>query len=725
MYCTFFRRRLTKLSVAFLSALAAIPFADALTFDTPHFQAAGTGPYQLVIGDFNKDSHQDVAVVNVGVWSSGNGSLSIFLGNGDDTLQPQDNYPTGIISTGITKGDINGDGWLDIIVVNRYPYGPHGDLTVFLNKADGTGDFVHHATIPSGRQPMHAAVGHLNEDSYPDIAVAVHGDDSVQILFGDGTGAFTESLPRIPIGNGPNGIAIARIDGDSIDDIVVSNWWSYDVSVLLGDGYGAFVEKFPRAAIGRRAWTLVTADLNGDGITDVVAPNSYDRDISVLLGRNDGTFLAMPKMPALFASYEVTIADVDLDGKLDLLSGYYGVGAGIFLGNGDGTFQTPALAFPSNAFPNVTAADMNGDGCPDLVSTEYYINSVAVFIQTPINLPPIADAGPDISVREGDTVYLDGRASSDENTPLAELRFSWGFSMFPGVSAPPLMGADTAMPSFVASEFGTYMLTLTVTDSKGLSDMDFTLVSSENLPPTALATAIPDLLILGETSTLDGSASTDPEEDPIDYQWMLTAAPNGSAAVILSSDTVKASITPDLEGLYEITLTVRDFLGPGIPVSISVIATNFEEYTKIQIMRVLDDLRLIVDANPDTDLSDKAEDVFDKIASILDELDKLPPDRPAAMGNFEGALGDLEAAVDDGLFTPEQEGIELLEALATIARNVACDAIIEATDNNGDLDELSDARLALSQGDGNLESKDYKGAVNKYKDALSKAEGSW
>ena len=108
----------------------------------------------------------------------------------------------------------------------------------------------------------------------------------------------------------------------------------------------------------------------------------------------------------------------------------------------------------------------------------------------------------------------------------------------------------------------------------------------------------------------------------------------------------------------------------------------------------------------------------------LEELAKTPPDNQAAVGNIEGAVGDLEAVVDDGLLDAVT-GTQLMDELAGIARLLAVSALEEATAQGGDPGVLNDAQQALDEGDALRASEAFKDAVNKYKDALAKAESQF
>jgi len=132
----------------------------------------------------------------------------------------------------------------------------------------------------------------------------------------------------------------------------------------------------------------------------------------------------------------------------------------------------------------------------------------------------------------------------------------------------------------------------------------------------------------------------------------------------------------------------------------------------------------IITNSAGTPLADKAQDAFDKLQTALNELNKEPPDNQAAVGNIEGAVGDLEAAVKDGLLD-STAGAELMDDLAGVARQLAADAIDNAiADPASDQGEISDAEQSLADGDALRGSGDFKDAVNKYKDALARAESA-
>lgn len=205
------------------------------------------------------------------------------------------------------------------------------------------------------------------------------------------------------------------------------------------------------------------------------------------------------------------------------------------------------------------------------------------------NTTPTAVAGDDQSIRAGDTVNLDGSDSLDDNTAQLDLEYAWSFSSVPAGSSATLLGADTVTPSFVADVAGSYTVELVVTDEGGLaSDPDEVIVSSDNLAPTAVATSLFNIYIVGDTANLNGTGSSDPEMDPFTYNWSLTSAPAGSTTLIQNFTSENASLVLDVRGSYETTLTVSDEIGPGTPASLILVATTAEEYAEIQIMNASD-----------------------------------------------------------------------------------------------------------------------------------------
>ncbi len=200
--------------------------------------------------------------------------------------------------------------------------------------------------------------------------------------------------------------------------------------------------------------------------------------------------------------------------------------------------------------------------------------------------PPTADAGADQTIHAGQTVTLDGGASSDDNTPTGDLNFSWTLSEMPAGSAAVLTDSDTISPQFVADLPGEYVASLIVTDEDGqTSAPDTVVISSLNAAPVADAGA--DLgAFVGQPVMLDGSASYDPDSDPLEYSWILTS-PDGNPAAISGSNTVYPTFSPTASGSYTATLTVRDPFGEISVDSVVISAISPGQFAADQIAAAL------------------------------------------------------------------------------------------------------------------------------------------
>ncbi len=121
--------------------------------------------------------------------------------------------------------------------------------------------------------------------------------------------------------------------------------------------------------------------------------------------------------------------------------------------------------------------------------------------------------------------------------------------------------------------------------------------------------------------------------------------------------------------------------------------------------------------------TDKIEDALAKSQTVLEELAKEPPDQQAAMGNIEGVVGELEAMISDEFIGPAL-GKQIASELTGAARILASLAIETAIDSGGDQQIITDANALLADGDNLRAAIAFKDAVNKYKDALAKAESS-
>jgi hypothetical protein len=198
------------------------------------------------------------------------------------------------------------------------------------------------------------------------------------------------------------------------------------------------------------------------------------------------------------------------------------------------------------------------------------------------NAPPVANAGPDVPIHAGQVVMLDGLGSHDDNTATEDLAFAWTLVSRPVGSTAVLSNTTGPTTTFVADRAGTYVASLVVTDSDGLSSEPATVnVSSVNAAP--VANAGPDQAsFAGDTVSLSSAGSYDPDTgDTLTYAWVL-AAPTGSGAVLGGATTPAPSFVPDLIGTYTATLTVSDGLGGTAVDEVIVSVVTPQQYAAAQ-----------------------------------------------------------------------------------------------------------------------------------------------
>ncbi len=325
-----------------LFLFAGILMAHAREFQTHVDYATGYLPYSVAIGDFNGDHKLDLVVANSDNHAKVHRTVSVLLGNGDGTFQPQVQYGTGNGAVSVAVGDFNGDGKLDIVTANLH------DSAVNVLLGNGDGSFQPSVEYGTLQRPWSVAIGDFNGDGKLDLAVACgNSDGRVSVLLGNGDGSFQASV-NYAIGTSPHSIAVGDFNGDGRPDLVVANPRSDTVSVLIGKGDGTFSAHVDYGTDGT-PYSVAVADFNHDGKLDLATANygyfGGGKSVSVLLGNGDGTFQAHADYPTNGDSQGVAVGDFNNDGNPDLVAANYALGGdtvSVLLGNGDGTFQAHA-----------------------------------------------------------------------------------------------------------------------------------------------------------------------------------------------------------------------------------------------------------------------------------------------------------------------------------------------------------------------------------------------
>ena len=195
---------------------------------------------------------------------------------------------------------------------------------------------------------LSAAAADFNEDSNFDFAQAIsyHISDNpwkdgvaIDLMIGDGTGHFTlgTSLPfRARAASSPQ---TSTADGHA-DIVVLDQTASGTVrKVFLGHGNGTFVESDQSTTPGD--YMIGTGDINGDGKVDLFVWNYASQTVSVYLGSGTGTFPTEKTTSTAGGLYGAHVADLNSDGRSDVVASRSGTTLVAWLGGSDGSFSGP------------------------------------------------------------------------------------------------------------------------------------------------------------------------------------------------------------------------------------------------------------------------------------------------------------------------------------------------------------------------------------------------
>jgi uncharacterized protein (TIGR03437 family) len=306
--------------------------------------AGGTSPISVAVGDFNGDGIQDLALADyVG------DNVTVLLGNGSGGFAPAPNSPFTVGSNpqSVVVGDFNGDAIQDLAIANY----SSNNVTVLLG--NGSGGFAPAQGSPFAVEagaPISLVVGDFNGDGIQDLATANLDGNNVTVLLGNATGGFAPAANSpFAVGSQPSFLAVGDFNADGIQDLATANSGSNNVTVLLGNGSGGFAPapSSPFAA-GTAPFSVAVADFNGDGIPDLVAANLNDNTVTLLLGTGSAGFAPAPNSPFAVGTKPVfvAVADFNGDGIEDLATANYdGNNVTVLLGavNASPTITTTSL----------------------------------------------------------------------------------------------------------------------------------------------------------------------------------------------------------------------------------------------------------------------------------------------------------------------------------------------------------------------------------------------
>jgi hypothetical protein len=374
----------------------------------------------IAVADLNGDGLDDLAFTKVHINKPPPhaGYVSVLLQdpNAPGRFMPSGEYRVGDDPWFVGIADVNVDTLPDLVVANS----ESDTISILLQDAGSPGTFLKEVSIPTDKGPNSVAMGDLNGDDLPDLAVG--GPSTVSLYFQDPDGPFG-FLPakRVSVDpeTGSHHVAIGDMDGDGYPDLVVSHSGKLSVDTLSSSGGSVSVflqdEGFPGlfhsavtspAADAEQPIFVTIAEFNQDGLPDLAVVNlgtvsdGNTASVSILLQdpARPGAFLTPAYYPTGFRSETVAVADLDADGLVDLAvsnSGYLVAEYDPFIDSYDvvgsvsvllhdpanpGTFLPARNYEAEGGHHGVAIGNLNGDSLPDLAIAA---DGVPVLFQDP------------------------------------------------------------------------------------------------------------------------------------------------------------------------------------------------------------------------------------------------------------------------------------------------------------------------------------------------------
>lgn len=279
---------------------------------------AGATATGCATGDFNGDGEVDVAVPH-----HDNDEIWLLLGKGAGAFEAPRKVRVPVTKPHahmLLVADADEDGRADLLLAQA------DDNTVWVLVGDGKGGFQPGSGSPisTGNHPYVVAASDFNGDGHLDVATPNWYGKSVSVFLGDGKGRFREA-PNSPVGGftGPAALSTADLSGDGAVDLAVGNDDSNRVQILVGDGSGAFAGGVVADLVATAdCLAPIAADLTGDGRLDVIATAvNGAATFSYWVNLGGGRFSPPHTLPCAAVASRICVADLNGDKVADLAAG--------------------------------------------------------------------------------------------------------------------------------------------------------------------------------------------------------------------------------------------------------------------------------------------------------------------------------------------------------------------------------------------------------------------
>ncbi|WP_020599873.1 FG-GAP repeat domain-containing protein [Spirosoma panaciterrae] len=340
------------------------------TFERSIQYQVGAGPSRLAVEDINHDGWPDLAILN-----RDNSTATILLNRNQGLFGSANIIPAGANTSTLT--DLDNDGYADLIGLTGDTTSVHGNaLYIYRNQRDGT--FAKPIYQAIGVQSNALTTGDVNNDGWNDLVSTNYNNNSISVMLNNRIGLFSSP---VHYKTGPNCTEpvtsiLADMNNDTYLDIVTrTNCSPASIALFINNRDGTFAEPVQYSQNYDSISDYIVSDINGDQKQDIAVlifrsyPSRYSF-IRFYLNAGDGTLSTPTDFTLSEEASSLVSLDFDADGRLDFLVGTY-PGAKFLRNLGNGSFDSlkPIL---SGLMSVEAICDLNNDGLMDLLTLSTY-----------------------------------------------------------------------------------------------------------------------------------------------------------------------------------------------------------------------------------------------------------------------------------------------------------------------------------------------------------------
>ena len=447
----------------------------------------GNSPHAVFIGDANNDGYNDIVVANSLTYDY---SVSILLWNTiTDDWDPQITRSAGGAIDSVSIGDVDNDGFNDIVAINH-----NANAASILLWNVNSGDWDYYITRQVGASPLGLVIGDANNDGDNDIITANEGDNTVSILIWNSNSGDWDSQIKKAVGHGADKLFVGDANNDGYNDIAVSNFYDDNVSILLWNAISDDWDSQITREVGKYPRGVSIGDVNNDGDNDIIAASTDDTKVSILLWNNtSGDWDSQIIKTVGVIPSGVFIGDANNDGYNDIATPSNQLqGVSILLWNLTSGDWNPQISKTAGNNPrDLFIGDADTDGDNDIITANAGDNTISIIPW---------DAFPEIQINSPyENQLLGNKAPSFDVTVIDDnIDITW-YSVDGGITNYTFVGTTGIINQGVWNTVpnGTVIIRFYVKDKTGNFEFDEVTVRKD--------TSVPVVTIISPTAQTFGN----------------------------------------------------------------------------------------------------------------------------------------------------------------------------------------------------------------------------